>query len=119
MDGLICIDQYLHWHHENTRRFTTGCLGVLLREDIDISKYNPSSLITTRKLAKYALDIIENVWLAKHEFIIDNRVSLTDILYYEEIVQLKQWNSLIPNAETKLSKYISMDCDDGKVERTR
>eukprot|EP01084_Bolivina_argentea_P253777 426418_1 len=94
------IDQYLHWHHENTRKVTTGFLVVLLRQDIDISKFNPSTLITTRKLAKYSLNIIENVWLSKHDYIVDNKLSLADFLCYEELVQLKQWD-IIPNVNTK------------------
>merc|ERR1719245_1782457 len=94
------IDQYLHWHHENTRKVTTGYLAVLLRPDIDLNSFNPSSLITTRKLANYSLKIIENVWLSKHDFIVDDKVSLADILCYEELVQLKQWD-IIKDADNK------------------
>eukprot|EP01083_Nonionella_stella_P102776 292701_1 len=94
------IDQYLHWHHENTRKVTLGYVMILMRTDIDIAKYNPSTLITTRKLAKYSLGIIEKQWLANHEYIVDNQLSLADILCYEELVQLKQWD-LLENAQQK------------------
>ena len=94
------IDQYLHWHHENTRKVTMGYLAVLLRADMDLNSFNPSSLITTRKLANYSLKIIENVWLSKHDYIVDDRVSLADILCYEEVVQLKQWD-IIKDADKK------------------
>eukprot|EP01084_Bolivina_argentea_P176199 304968_1 len=92
------IDQYLQWHHENTRKITTGFLMVLLRPDIDINKFNPSVLITQRKLAKIALRINENNHLSKHDYIVDNKPSLADILCYEEVVQLKQWD-IVPNAQ--------------------
>ena len=92
------IDQYLHWHHENTRKVTGGFLRVLLRPDTRIDAVRPAALRNTRKLAKYALAVIEGEWLEKHEFIVDDALSLADILCFEELVQLKQW-PLIAGAE--------------------
>ena len=77
-----------------------GYLMVLLRPDIPMDKFSPSTLIKTRKLANVALDIIENQWLSKHEYIVDDQVSLADILCYEEVLQIIRWD-LIENAVTK------------------
>ena len=62
--------------------------------------WNPNSLITTRKLATYSLNIIENNYLGKHKFIVDDELSLADILCYEEVLQIKRWD-LIKDSDTK------------------
>ena len=94
------IDQYLHFHHENTRKVTVGFLAPLLRTDISLDKWNPNSLKTDRKLAIYALNVIENNYLSSHKFIVDNNLSLADILCYEELIQIKQWD-IIKNSAQK------------------
>merc|ERR1719445_2768137 len=94
------IDQYLHWHHENTRKVSIGFFRVLLRPDTNIDAVQPTALKHTRKLAVHALNIIEREWLGKHAFIVDDSLSLADILCFEELVQLKQW-PLMSGAEEK------------------
>ena len=66
----------------------------------EMHQFSPSTLIKTRKLANVALDIIENQWLSKHAFIIDDQVSLADILCYEEVLQIIRWD-LMENASGK------------------
>lgn len=86
------INQYCHWHHENTRKVSAGyLLHIFMPGD---KKPNSSVIKTNRKLCRIALKIIENVWLAEHLFIVDNEVSIADILCYEEVSQLKHWNLL-------------------------
>ena len=94
------IDQYLHFHHENTRKVTTGFIAPLLRADVKLDAWNPDTLKLQRKLATYSINIVENNYLSSHKFIIDDNLSLADILCYEELLQIKRWD-LIKDSKNK------------------
>eukprot|EP00485_Elphidium_margaritaceum_P007353 CAMPEP_0202686462 /NCGR_PEP_ID=MMETSP1385-20130828/2237_1 /ASSEMBLY_ACC=CAM_ASM_000861 /TAXON_ID=933848 /ORGANISM="Elphidium margaritaceum" /LENGTH=246 /DNA_ID=CAMNT_0049341039 /DNA_START=38 /DNA_END=778 /DNA_ORIENTATION=+ len=94
------IDQYLHWHHENTRKVSTGFVAPLLRTDVKPERWNVGALKVERKMANYALNIIEQKWLSSHAYIVDDALSVADILAYEELIQMKRW-PLIADAEQR------------------
>eukprot|EP00483_Globobulimina_turgida_P008663 UN08681 len=112
------IQQYLNWHHENVRKVTTGYIVYLLRSDVDPKKWNVESIKTERKLAGFGLKVIENIWLSAHDYIIDNKLSIADILCYEELVQLRWWNLIddfgakFPNINKWLDRMQKVPCHD-------
>eukprot|EP01084_Bolivina_argentea_P249950 418592_1 len=105
------IDQYLNWHHENTRKVTTGYLRVIFRPKYQKLFMNNNADLTPIKMeikiAKRALNIIDNYWLSKHDYIIDNKVSIADILCYAELIQIKAFPYLFKNIDLQ-NKYINI-----------
>ena len=51
----------------------------------------------------FGLAVLEKDWLAKHKYIVDDELSVADLLCYEEVVQLRWWNR-IENFGTKYPK---------------
>eukprot|EP01083_Nonionella_stella_P183867 665544_1 len=87
------IDEYCHWHHESTRYLTTAYVGMIMRVDVPLKQWIlGTDIMQRRKTLRYALDIIENIRLKKHDYIAGDSLSIADILCYEEIVQLDVWN---------------------------
>eukprot|EP01083_Nonionella_stella_P266239 900899_1 len=112
------IQQYLNWHHENVRLVTTGYIVYLLRSDVDPKKWNIQSIKTNRKLAGFGLKVIENEWLSYNDYIVGNKLSIADLLCYEEVVQLRWWNlidnfsSKYPNIDKWLDRMQKVPCHD-------
>ena len=99
------IDQYLNWHHENTRKVTTGYLRIIFRPKYQKLFMNDNADLTPikmeRKIAKNALNIMENYWLSNHEYIIDDKLSIADILCYAELIQIKVFPYLFSDIDLK------------------
>ena len=80
---------------------TVATQGPLVRKYIEkrFRKDNAdlSELRVGQRIFENALGIIEKAWLAKHDFIVDDALSLADILCFEEVMQVKLWPFLYPN----------------------
>eukprot|EP01084_Bolivina_argentea_P212676 361463_1 len=91
------IDEYIHWHHENIRPITPTYVGPLVRYDVPFKNWlTKTDILKRRKLIKISLDIIENKRLNGNQYIVNNQLSIADILCFEEIAQLLVWNLLDP-----------------------
>jgi glutathione S-transferase len=76
------IDSYMHWHHSNTRKLA-GLLAPNLRPELKLTITDE-----IRENASNALSALEDDWLSSSPFLADrSRVSIADILAYEEVVQ--------------------------------
>ena len=97
------IDQYLHWHHENIRLITLSYIGPLMRVDVKIDKWLSltGNFINQRKLLKYSLKVLNERYFGQHDYIVDNQLSVADILCYEEVFQLRKWEVLYPYSKLK------------------
>lgn len=71
------IDQYLDWHHGNTRRI----LATSVRNEFFIKKES------TRKEFDRLFQYLESE-LGKHLYIIDDEISIADLLLYNELIEL-------------------------------
>jgi len=81
------IDEYLHWHHENTRLITKAYLRPL---SLQLDAAGQQQVQQQKKLVSITLRLIEKERLSHHDYLIDNNVSLADLLCFEEVIQLKE-----------------------------
>lgn len=83
------IDQYLDWHHNNTRKFCSATVYsefiLHLLEKILNTKLPPVE--SQREKLPSLFEFLDSE-LGKHEFIIDNEISIADYMLYNEIIQL-------------------------------
>ena len=69
-------------------------------------------------MSGFGLAVIEKDWLAKHKYIVDDAVSMADIMCYEELVQLRWWGvvedfaSKYPNTNRWLDRMAKLPCHD-------
>eukprot|EP01084_Bolivina_argentea_P222941 377301_1 len=88
------IDQYLNWHHENTRMLSFGYLAPILIIKKPLNELiNNDNLLQKRKVARNAMRILNDKILGNSKlFIVDNSLSIDDIFWYEEIVKIYIWD---------------------------
>ena len=78
------IDQWLHWHHQNTRNFTLTVFAPVARPDLKI----PDSVVQQqqRTLAKVAKLLDQH--LKEKSYMVADKLSLADIALYGDLGQL-------------------------------
>ena len=114
------IDQYLHWHHENVRIITLAYIAPLMRVDVKLDKWMSlkGRFINQRKLLRYSLKVLNDRYLGKHDYIVDDRLSVADILCYEEVFQLRKWEDLYPYSKFK-QEYPNLDAWMTRMEKLK
>jgi len=88
------INEYLYSHHENIRLISVCYVKAIMRTNIPLE--NLKYVIEDRPKIPKILNILENR-LKKHSYVIDDQVSIADILCFEEVFQLNVWNLLYYN----------------------
>lgn len=82
------IDEYLDWHHSNTRRLLAGTvfpelfLPMLKKQGLKMKDVK-----SERENLPPFLNYISKE-LSKHTYIIDNEISIADLMLYNELAQL-------------------------------
>ncbi len=102
------IDQYLDWHHSNTRKIVVGVVFTEVLKPVIEKKTGTKlpSMENQRENIPKLLKFI-NDELGKHDYIIDNELSIADLLLYNELIMLYLVNydySDYPYIEKYLSK---------------
>mmetsp|Transcript_3176 Transcript_3176/g.7129 ORF Transcript_3176/g.7129 Transcript_3176/m.7129 type:complete len:229 (-) Transcript_3176:40-726(-) len=82
------IQQWLHWHHHNTRVLTFGVFGPHFRPDI---KFNEVEIKGNIRKAKNACQIM-NDQLSTADFLVGDSLTLADIACYEDLGQCASHN---------------------------
>ena len=78
------IDQYLHWHHRNTREITIRLFAPVMRPDLKI----PASVVAEgRKVVQGVMVSIERFLAATGAFLCGPQPTLADIACYCEVGQ--------------------------------
>lgn len=109
------IDAYLHYHHRNLRDASVGLVAPKIRKDLDIPELFQSSALSTLTTA---LKTLEHGYLAGHEFLVGNDVTLADLAAYVEIGQLQpQFTNVFdfspyPNVQRWLKNMKGVDSHD-------
>jgi glutathione S-transferase len=77
------IHQYLHWHHEHTRKLSLNLVAPILRRDPITS--NDTHLVIE------ASDVVRdvNAYFGSNPFLCGNTMSIADIIAYCEVGQLQ------------------------------
>ena len=82
------IDQFLHWHHYNSRRFTIGLFAPILRPDLKLSA---DELQATKKKLVSVAGELEGA-LSRADYLCGAEPSLADIAVYEDVGQCSKEN---------------------------
>ncbi len=77
LERRCLIDQYLDWHHSNTRKY---CIELFFNEFFLKKKTDKTNI---EKLLKFL-----DSELFKHKYIIDNEISIADLMLYNELIEL-------------------------------
>lgn len=103
------VNQYLDWHHTNTRRFCFSTVWTEFAKPMMESKLGmqlPPSVSYRDQLPAF-LDGIQKK-LSEHEYIVDNEMSAADIFLYQELAGLfaVNWDfSTHPKIEAFIKKF--------------
>jgi len=81
------VDQYLDWHHLNTRKAAAFIFSSILGPQLGL-KANPNYIKLAQKECEQALDDLESFWLGNSSYIAGNEVTLADISAICEVKQL-------------------------------
>eukprot|EP00516_Mucochytrium_quahogii_P013551 CAMPEP_0203800766 /NCGR_PEP_ID=MMETSP0100_2-20121128/10789_1 /ASSEMBLY_ACC=CAM_ASM_000210 /TAXON_ID=96639 /ORGANISM=" , Strain NY0313808BC1" /LENGTH=225 /DNA_ID=CAMNT_0050707065 /DNA_START=46 /DNA_END=720 /DNA_ORIENTATION=+ len=77
------VDQWLHWHHGNSRTFTMALFAPVIRPDLELSEQaiqdNKKRVAATAKLLEKQLE--------KTQYLCGDHLTLADIAVYEDIGQ--------------------------------
>ena len=77
LERRCLIDQYLDWHHSNTRKY---CIELFFNEFFTNKK---TDITNMEKLLNFL-----NSELSKHKYIIDDEMSIADLMLYNELIEL-------------------------------
>ena len=109
------IDWYLHYHHRNIRDASLGLVAPKIRKDLDIPEFVQ---LSARRTLTSALETLDRGWLAEHQFLVADHVTLADIAAYVEIGQLQpQFTNVydldpFPNVQRWLENMTAVDSHD-------
>lgn len=112
------IDQYLDWHHSNTRVICSGTffpefvIPLLEKQGIQIKDKPESQRKNLPKLLSYLNSVLE-----KTKFIIDDEITIADLMLYEELVQLLAINYDYSNYKA-LNNYINLLSEIHEIKET-
>lgn len=79
------VDQYLHWHHRNSREASLRLAAPNFRKDI---KFPAGHAEQGMSIITNAASIMESAWLSKHRYIAGESLTLADLACYMEFGQL-------------------------------
>ncbi|XP_055693139.1 glutathione S-transferase theta-3-like [Lutzomyia longipalpis] len=83
------VDEYLEWHHLNTRTPLSGYfVASWLIPRKTRKPPNAKKMEKLRNEVNKSLDLLENLWLRSGDFLIDNQLTIADIWAVCEIEQL-------------------------------
>lgn len=77
------INEYLHWHHRNTREITLGLFAPLVRRDLT---FTPEQIAASQKVVRNVLNAIERR-LGASRFLCGDTATLADLSAFCEIGQ--------------------------------
>ncbi|MEM7216951.1 MAG: glutathione S-transferase family protein [Pseudomonadota bacterium] len=80
------VDWYLNYHHRNVRDASIGLVAPRIRKDLNIPEAVQQSAQAT---LTGALKTLESGWLAAHDFLTGDAVTIADFAAYVEIGQLQ------------------------------
>eukprot|EP00040_Diaphanoeca_grandis_P042446 m.265057 g.265057 ORF g.265057 m.265057 type:complete len:246 (-) comp59625_c0_seq1:52-789(-) len=78
-----CVDQYLHWHHRNTREFS-GLVSPKFRPDL---VFPPGFKEQVSKGIAKSMRILDG-WLSSQQYVAGESLTLADIALFQEVSQL-------------------------------
>ena len=76
------MNQFLHYHHENTRTFTIALFAPVLRPDLKIP---PEKVEQDKKQLQKIAGILEGQLQKTGKFIVGNDLTLADFVVYGEL----------------------------------
>lgn len=79
------IDQYLHWHHRNAREASVRLVAPNFRKDI---VFPPGHQKQGMAIITNAMQIMEQSWLSRRDYIAGDSLTLADFACYMEFGQL-------------------------------
>ena len=80
------IDEYLHWHHSNTRQIALPYFAAAVRPDMKLSA---EAIEDGKAKAQKALETVEGTFLKSGDFLVGSpSPTVADFLAYEEISQV-------------------------------
>jgi glutathione S-transferase len=82
------IDQYLDWHHSNTRASLARYFQVKFLMPRTGKSVEPKVAEKTTSDLETTLDQLENIWLKDHRFLAGDKISIADLSCYGEIANL-------------------------------
>jgi len=82
------VNQWLHWHHGNSRQFTYALFAPVVRKDLKISQEQVDR--DTKRLTGIARTMDNH--LKVHRYLTGDDVSLADIACYEDVGQCNEQN---------------------------
>eukprot|EP00729_Bicosta_minor_P015662 gene15662-6182_t len=85
LEARAKVDQYLHWHHQNTREFAVRLFAPNVRKDL---KFPPGHVEGAKIVIPRVLKHIEG-WLTKTDFVAGPSLTLADIVMFQEVGQVK------------------------------
>jgi len=81
------IDQYLHYHHRNLREASVGMIAPKIRKDLNIPQVMQDMAY---KNFSRALRVLDSFWLARHDYVAGNTLTIADLAAYAEIGQCQR-----------------------------
>lgn len=79
------VNQYLHWHHRNTREISIKLVAPLIRPDLKLP-YGPQQ----KQDAEVIFQNLENFFLSKTRYVAGDKLTIADYLCFEEVVQCEK-----------------------------
>lgn len=75
------VDEYLEWHHNETRIGCAGFFRAWWADPLLRGKSSQKALVATKLKMENSLDLIENIWLAdpNKKFLSTDKISFADI----------------------------------------
>eukprot|EP00940_MAST-03C_sp_MAST-3C-sp2_P000917 g917.t1 len=109
------INEYLHWHHRNTREITLALFAPLVRRDL---KFSPGQIAASRKMVTKVLNAIEGR-LRASRYLCGDTATLADLSAYCEIGQCQdKFCALIDfSPYPNISRWMR-DCEKIKVHQS-
>lgn len=77
------VDQWLHWHHQNTRQFTLSIFAPVVRPDLKI----PQNVIDAQLKGLKRSSMLMDKHLEGKTYFVGEKLSLADIALYGEMGQ--------------------------------
>jgi len=79
------VNQYLHWHHRNTREITIKLVAPYVRPEFKLP-FGPSEEIK----AKAVVANLDRMFFSQSKFIVGDQLTIADFICFEELVQCEK-----------------------------
>mmetsp|Transcript_6588 Transcript_6588/g.8364 ORF Transcript_6588/g.8364 Transcript_6588/m.8364 type:complete len:230 (+) Transcript_6588:140-829(+) len=80
------VDQWLHWHHTNVRKFTMALFAPVFRPDLKIPAEQQKA---DMKVLNNTCRILDDQ-LARFKFVAGDNVTIADVAFYGELGQMQE-----------------------------